>query len=624
MTASIDWNTIDLGGETDTSITVSNGSLVVPKGLEKIDNFITEEDASDLLSGFDRQSFTWAGFEQRRKVTRFKEEDLNGGGLPSGIENLVQKFIQQTGRKPTEVAVEEYPKNQLHKLLNTDKATVSTFEASTKFNYQEEKNDYFMAILPIYASAVEYINRPKIRKPDCWDLYSEQHCSGILLEKRCLYVKTDEYLFEWRSRISTLGPDERGDQPILFVKFYFLPPENLSETEQLEDSIFGYRPSEDLLDRPDKMPPIEDILTVIVTTSPIKSNPSTELLERVFDTFPNGGDSFAYKCRKIIVCDGCRQRDAKTTKKHNNFKQAMRNGIVNDDQYENYTQFKQNLSKLCESAQQDSAFWNTSVEELDTRHGYGFALRHALQECVSTPYVIVIQHDRTFMRPTPIEATLRAMWHNHHRIKYVGMSMRSNLLYRDQFGSKYGRSYMEAMKTCILRPPELQVDGTAYGPEGANLDNMDYGGQPRLRQNLEALVETYRSSMCHADHQEWLASNPIPSAKAQLSLTPTFFWYDNVHICETAHYRDFVFHPPYKMVVRGGFVEDKLSPVIKKAVERMGLVQGHARFGCYLLDDHSGMFFTGHLDGGSYITKDKRMVFQQRSSTGSSMSEDKL
>ena len=80
--------------------------------------------------------------------------------------------------------------------------------------------------------------------------------------------------------------------------------------------------------------------------------------------------------------------------------------------------------------------------------------------------------------------------------------------------------------------------------------------------------------------------------------------YDNVHICETAHYRDFIFHPSYKMVARGGFVEDKLSPVLKRTVERLGLQEGHARFGCYLLDDHSGTFFTGHYDGGSFLTSE--------------------
>ena len=60
------------------------------------------------------------------------------------------------------------------------------------------------------------------------------------------------------------------------------------------------------------------------------------------------------------------------------------------------------------------------------------------------------------------------------------------------------------------------------------------------------------------------------------------------------------------MVARGGFVEDKLSPVITKSVERLGLKDGHAKFGCYLLDDHSGLFFTGHLDGGAFITTSER------------------
>ena len=63
------------------------------------------------------------------------------------------------------------------------------------------------------------------------------------------------------------------------------------------------------------------------------------------------------------------------------------------------------------------------------------------------------------------------------------------------------------------------------------------------------------------------------------------------------------------MVSRGGFVEDKLSPNIIKSVERLGLAEGHARFGCYLLDDHSGTFFTGHLDGGNYVAKEEREQF---------------
>ena len=65
-----------------------------------------------------------------------------------------------------------------------------------------------------------------------------------------------------------------------------------------------------------------------------------------------------------------------------------------------------------------------------------------------------------------------------------------------------------------------------------------------------------------------------------------------------------------------GFVEDKLSPVIVRTIERFGLKEGHSRFGCYLLDDHSGLFFTGHLDGGSYFTAEQRSATFPAKQTG--------
>ncbi|VEU35822.1 unnamed protein product [Pseudo-nitzschia multistriata] len=358
-----------------------------------------------------------------------------------------------------------------------------------------------------------------------------------------------------------------------------------------------------------EMPKLEDLLTVVVTTSPVKSNPSTELLEKVFDTFKKCGHDFAYKCHKVIICDGTRQRDESTTKKHTNDKQSMRNGIVTADQNKNYFAFKQNLKQLCQEHGEStvlSPFNHTTVSELDVRQGYGFALRHALRECVDTPFVIVIQHDRTFMRPTPIAETIRAMWYNSN-IKYVGMSMRSNLMMRDQFLGRYGVSYSDEMLDCILRPPELLLDAKKYGPNSESAAEIDYeDGGEKLRTNLLALAETYKGSQQYIDNSEWLKSSNVPGDKCQLSLSPTLFWYDNVHICETRHYRDFIFDPEYRMVVKGGFVEDKLSPVIKKTVERLGLKDGHSRFGCFLLDDYSGFFFTGHLDGGSYMTPQQK------------------
>jgi hypothetical protein len=277
----------------------------------------------------------------------------------------------------------------------------------------------------------------------------------------------------------------------------------------------------------------------------------------------------------------------------------MRNGIVTPEQAQRYGQFKDALKALCASATESSPFHNTTVEELDSRHGYGFALKHALCHCVTTPYVCVVQHDRTFMRPTPIREIVQAMW-NHPRVKYVGMSMRSNLMYKDLFLSKYGRVYFDQLGDMIFRPHELLLDAARFGPRSDRSADMVVTSE-KVRNSLLDLADTYRSSRHNLDYTSWLEKQEsVDRERQQLSLTPTLFWYDNVHIAETAHYRDFVFKPSYQMVARGGFVEDKLSPVLIKTVERLGLREGHARFGCFLLDDHSGCFFTGHLDGGTY------------------------
>ena len=240
------------------------------------------------------------------------------------------------------------------------------------------------------------------------------------------------------------------------------------------------------------------------------------------------------------------------------------------------------------------------VSELQERHGYGFALKQALQ-IVETPFVCVIQHDRTFMRMTPIENAINAMVAN-TKIKYIGCSMRSNLMYRDIFLSKYGKEALNELETMCLHPAELSLPRHLYGKDGRSINEMEFSSD-KLKENCMALRETYFGSTQYKSHPY----NGSHDDKAQLSLTPTLFWYDNTHLCDTRHYRDFVFDRRLKMVVKGGFVEDKLSPNILKAIERVGLTLGHDHYGCYLLDDHSGLYFTGHLDGGNFLTKQEKI-----------------
>jgi hypothetical protein len=641
-------------------LSVNNPAVTLPRqDLEIFPEFLTESESQDILQEvYTRNSdFLWEGFDLRRRVLRLSlingEDDNNNDAnlnddVPPTIKSLVNRIreiIDPSGENPIqEVVIEEFPKNQISQHLNVAKLQATTFETAgtcpsccstipiNNLASSQIHCNCYVASLALTVPLIEFVNRPQRREVNCFELYqpSESHHTCWVIPKSALVVKKRGFLFDWRSRIVKtativdgnikITPDQiqdrNPDEQVVLIKFYGLS-KRLAKSVVPSNPNFGYVPTlqvkeEELRRRLEIMPNLEDLLTVIVTTSPVKSNPSTELLENVFESFKKCGNSFAYKCRKIIVCDGCRQRDEHTTKKHHNDKQSMRNGIVTADQNQNYLAFKQNLKRLCQECDESaipSPFCRTTVHELDVRQGYGFALRHALRECISTPYVIVIQHDRTFMRPTPIAETIRAMWYNSN-IKYVGMSMRSNLTMLDQFIGQYGGSYSDEMLDCILRPPELLLDAKMFGPNSESTQNIDYvSNGERLHENLLALAETYKGSQQCIDNLEWIKTSQVSEDKCQLSLTPTLFWYDNVHICETSHYRDFVFDPQLKMVVRGGFVEDKLSQVIKRTVERLGLKEGHSRFGCFLLDDHSGMFFTGHLDGGTYMTPQQRQEY---------------
>ena len=325
----------------------------------------------------------------------------------------------------------------------------------------------------------------------------------------------------------------------------------------------------------------------------------------------------------------------------------MRSGIVDDIQEKNYNLYKvrlfliaaitlafrltptltlspsllssqARLKERCESDRSDCslAFYNTSVLELSSRHGYGFALKAALQE-VKSKYVIVIQHDRNFMRPAPVREVVNAMEVD-EEVKYVGILMRSNLMYLEQFVAKYGKAMLQSLKSCIKRPQELRLDPRLFtSKEVAERVFDDY---PRISEKYRNLCENYKKCPPYAELKgEELSElegrkgcsdadgDVDGDVKCQASLIPTLFWYDNVHITRTEHYRDWVFKPERKLVKRGGFVEDKLSPKMVEDVKSRGFAEGWSPYGCFLVDDHCGVAFTGHMDGGAWMTGDMRV-----------------
>lgn len=353
------------------------------------------------------------------------------------------------------------------------------------------------------------------------------------------------------------------------------------------------------------MPPsLEHLVTVVIVTSPVLSHPSLALLERTLSSYAHVPSLHA--CNFIIVADGFRVAPGDgvgniltgpappcgvaAPRKH--LAAAFRQGLVDADYAARYGEMKARLAARVEAdaglSRRDGAlFANCKVLEMDERVGFGFALKAALEE-VTTKYIVVNQHDRTWMRfcdvgrvvqamegsvEDGIEGSLRVAADGTEQVvKVVSFLTRSTLNYTKRtVGRETWRGYEEGIGSLTRRPPCLVDDG---------------GG-------------------------------------SVAALFPLLQFYDSTHVALAEYYRGFIFARETHLVARGGFVEDKVSNRMMESIKKRGLAGGHRRYGVYLYDDglswdgvddgkrhaHRGDGVTamvGHLDGRSLLTEAQR------------------
>lgn len=154
--------------------------------------------------------------------------------------------------------------------------------------------------------------------------------------------------------------------------------------------------------------------------------------------------------KKVIVCDGTRRR------KNDSKKKSYRGGWVDVEGEAAYTVYKTRLRKLCESVWE-----NTVVLELESRHGFGFAVKRSMAE-IDTEFVIVIQHDRFFMRPLKLESVMQLLVKN-DQVNCIYLGTNSTSDYRNRILSRFQIDLWEhqiADEKFVLLPMIIWLDST--------------------------------------------------------------------------------------------------------------------------------------------------------------------
>jgi hypothetical protein len=175
-------------------------------------------------------------------------------------------------------------------------------------------------------------------------------------------------------------------------------------------------------------------MTILITTSPVPSNPSTDMLCQVIASFKKVKG--LAECPIVITCDGC-----KLTKRN-----VWKAGKVTEDGATNYAEYIERLKALvCSNGgkivtqsskdqveEQDSGVGTCGsgmkLVILEGRHSQALAVKAGLTQ-VSTPFVCVHQHDLLFIYDFGLGKALDVL-EAKNDVEYVGMPLLCNLGYQ--------------------------------------------------------------------------------------------------------------------------------------------------------------------------------------------------
>lgn len=166
------------------------------------------------------------------------------------------------------------------------------------------------------------------------------------------------------------------------------------------------------------------LVTVIITSSPVRSNPSTRMLQECLASLDVYGGLRG--CRKLVLCDGFRRRARSRPKV----------GIVSDADADLYVEYVRRVGALCEAGR--DGFERTRMVRLARRQGSAFAIREALEGHVRTPYVLIAPHDCVLARRVRLLQLAQAMRGSAGAVRYAKLLGQSTLRHAEGVLSQAG------------------------------------------------------------------------------------------------------------------------------------------------------------------------------------------
>lgn len=277
---------------------------------------------------------------------------------------------------------------------------------------------------------------------------------------------------------------------------------------------------------------MESLITVIIVTSPVRSNPDTYLIDTVLKSlsYVDGMRT----CPVLILLDHYILADTARPK----------SGKITSDMAASYDEYYAALLQqyLCPQYR---------IVKSDVHLGFAMSVKWGLEMC-TTEYAMIIQHDRSFSRPfSHVENALR-VFAEHSHVRYIGFTTSSSVNHENTIAERYRlkdlveqHNYIRFTDEFILKPLIFWYDSThfchvrryleIYSPFKnipAELKNI-FGGNSSVKEmilrNGDFIEDRFGQAQRHILTS--LREKPV-------DLLTAFRWFGSYLICDNYTYTD--------------------------------------------------------------------------------------